>query len=98
MKYDFLAPARAELQEAIDYYEDRRPGLGKELATEVRSTIDRILLNPIAWAKLSANVRRCRLRRFPYALIYQVKPDRVLVVAVMHLRRDPVYWRSRLGL
>jgi toxin ParE2 len=98
MKYDFLAPARAELQEAVDYYEDRRPGLGEELAAEVRATIDRILLNPTAWAKLSANVRRCRLRRFPYALIYQVEPDRMLVVAVMHLRRDPVYWRSRLGL
>jgi toxin ParE2 len=98
MKYDFLAPARAELQEAVYYYEDRRPGLGEEFATEVRDTIDRILLNPTVWAKLSANVRRCRLRRFPYALIYQVKPDLILVVAVMHLRRDPVYWRSRLGL
>ncbi|HEV2852966.1 MAG TPA: type II toxin-antitoxin system RelE/ParE family toxin [Thermoanaerobaculia bacterium] len=98
MKYIFLAPARTELQEAVYYYEDRRPGLGEEFAAEVKSTIGRILLNPTVWTRISKNVRRCRLRRFPYALIYQARRDAIVVVAVAHLRRDPDYWRSRLDL
>lgn len=98
MKHTFLAPARAELQEAVDYYEDRRPGLGREFASEVQSTLSRILLNPTAWTRISKDIRRCRLRRFPYALVYQIRGDQILVAAVMHLRRDPTYWRSRLGL
>lgn len=97
MRHAFLPSAKAELQEAVDFYEDRRAGLGEEFAAEVRSTVGRILLNPTAWSKLSENARRCRLRRFPYGLIYQIRRDQILILAVMHFRRSPGYWRSRLN-
>jgi hypothetical protein len=35
--------------------------------------------------------------QFPYAIIYLVKPDHVWIVAVMHMKRKPSYWRERLG-
>ena len=34
---------------------------------------------------------------FPYAVIYVEKPDSVWIVAVMHTKRQPGYWRERLG-
>ncbi|MFU8794274.1 MAG: type II toxin-antitoxin system RelE/ParE family toxin, partial [Dethiobacteria bacterium] len=89
--------AEAELQETIDYYNRQSEGLGFEFALEVKDTISRIALYLQAWTPLSNRTRRCRTKRFPYALVYQVRKDFVLIVAVMHLRKDPEYWKTRVS-
>ena len=94
--YGFLEPAQIEFDEAINFYNQQREGLGHEFAAEVLNTINRILRYPEAWNKLSKRTRRCRTKRFPYGVIYQIRGDRVLIVAVAHLRRKPRYWRNRL--
>jgi toxin ParE2 len=96
MRYDFLTSARAELQEAIEFYDDRQPGLGQGFAGEIKHALASIQQSPTLWKKISGNVRRCRLRRFPYALIYHLQEDLILIVAVAHVRRHPTYWRNRL--
>ena len=98
MKVEILAAAEAELAEVISYYNEQSEGLGYEFAAEVKQTIARIIRFPEAWAMLSRRTRRCRTKRFPYALIYQVRADSILIIALMHLRRHPDTWRSRLGL
>ena len=94
--FDFLEPAQVELEEEVKYYNEQRVGLGYEFATEVAATISRILRYPEAWTKLSKRTRRCRTKRFPYGVIYQIRDDRILIVAVGHLRRKPFYWRNRV--
>ena len=42
------------------------------------------------------NTRRCRTVGFPYGIVYQVRNERILVVAVMHLQRQPNYWADRV--
>jgi hypothetical protein len=42
-------------------------------------------------------VRRCRLRRFPYGVIYHADEMEILVVAVAHAHRRPDYWRDRIS-
>jgi plasmid stabilization system protein ParE len=96
MTYELLIPANAELQEAIAYYEGERPGLGEEFALEVQDAIARILENPLAWTRLSKQIHQCQVRRFPYVVIYQIRADLILIVAVKHHRRRPMYWRNRL--
>ena len=98
MKTEFLAAAEAELAEAVAYYNEQSEGLCYEFAAEVKLTLARIIQFPDAWAKLSPRTRRCRTKRFPYGLVYQVRGDLLLIVAVMHLRRHPDFWKSRLGL
>lgn len=39
--------------------------------------------------------RRFPLRRFPYSIIYQLKPDEIRVIALAHQSRRPGYWRGR---
>jgi plasmid stabilization system protein ParE len=96
VKVDVLEPAVTELREAVEYYNQQSEGLGFEFAAEVRRTIARIVQFPDAWSVLSVRTRRCRTNRFPYGIVYQVRDDAILVVAVMHLRRHPETWQSRL--
>lgn len=42
-----------------------------------------------------AEIRRRRIERFPYAIVFVESADEYVVVAVMHLRRRPGYWLSR---
>lgn len=96
MVVKFLEPAQAELVEAIAYYDSQEQGLGSQFAEEVRRTIERILQYPEAWSPISKRTRRCRTNKFPYGIIYQIQGDVVLIVAVMHLRREPMTWKNRL--
>ena len=98
MKIEFIQPAEQEFFEAIEYLNSQSEGLGYEFATEVRSTLERIIQFPLAWHPLSTNSRRCRTKRFPYSIIYQIRPKIILIVAVMHMHSDPENWKSRLNI
>ncbi|MCI5066474.1 type II toxin-antitoxin system RelE/ParE family toxin [bacterium] len=96
MKFNILAPARQELEEAVEYYNREQAGLGYEFAAEVRRAFQRIRKFPQAWHPLSENTRRCRLKGFPFAVIYNAENKEIVIVAIMHMRRDPKSWRDRL--
>lgn len=96
MKAEILAAAEADLVDAVSFYDEQSEGLGYEFAAEVKQTLGRILRFPDAWHRLSERTRRCRTKRFPYGVVYQLRGDSVLVVAVMHLSRHPDSWKSRI--
>lgn len=96
MKAEILAAAEADLLDAVSFYNEQSEGLGFEFAAEVKQTLARILQFPDAWHPLSERTRRCRTKRFPYGVVYQLRGDLVLFVAVMHLSRHPDSWKSRV--
>jgi hypothetical protein len=96
MKYGFHPEADEEFVDAIEYYEGCEPGLGYDFAIEVHSTIENILSFPNAWTILEDNIRRCQIRRFPYGIVYFQDGDVIFILAVMHLHRDPDYWKNRV--
>ena len=95
METRYSRAAEEELLEAIEWYEDQEPGLGSEFLDEVDVALEYIRMLPNAWPRVSRRSRRCRLRRFPYGLVYQVRDNVAVIIAVMHLKRWPGYWRSR---
>ncbi|MEX1356316.1 MAG: type II toxin-antitoxin system RelE/ParE family toxin [Desulfobacterales bacterium] len=95
MKIRFLEIAQIELDQAIDYYNYESPGLGDDFLAEVLKTLDRIGEYPEAWHRLSQRTRRCKTRRFPYGIIYKIRGDEIMVVAVANLHRRPDYWKKR---
>jgi plasmid stabilization system protein ParE len=96
--YRFLTPALLEVEAASQFYESNRQGLGREFLDEVDATIQRILVNPEAWQVLENDIRRCRLKRFPYGIIYTpLENGTVLIISVMHLHRRPASWRGNLN-
>jgi hypothetical protein len=94
MTYHFHPEAEVELNEAVEYYDGCQDGLGLEFAKEIYATIENICQFPLAWTPLSQNTRRCLLNRFPYGVVYQFK-DRIIIIAIMQLNREPGYWRQR---
>jgi len=96
MNYSFHPFAQIELNEATDYYEECRPGLGNEFVKDIYAAIHRILLFPKAWSPISKNTRRCLVNRFPYGVIYQIVNDEILIIAVTQLNRGPQDFRNRL--
>ncbi|SDR63096.1 hypothetical protein SAMN05519103_08248 [Rhizobiales bacterium GAS113] len=93
MSLRFLAIAQAELDEAIAWYGAQAPGLGQVFFADIIKALGRIERYPHTWPPLTPDLRRCRLMRFPYGIIYE--PDELLVIAVAHLHRAPLYWRDR---
>ena len=97
MTVEFLQTAAAELEDAVAYYNQQSEGLGYQLAVEVQKTLNRIAEFPEAWPLLSERTQRCRLRRFPYGVIYRVIDGTLLVIAVMPMHRHPDTWRDRVA-
>jgi toxin ParE2 len=96
MRIRFLEIAQIELDEAIEYYNHETPGLGKEFLAAVLSALARIGRFPEAWHPSSKRTRRCQTRRFPYGIIYQIRKEEILVVAIANLHRKPDYWKYRI--
>lgn len=88
--------AEEELLGAAEFYESRSPGLGLRFLDEVERGLEALRESPQRWPVLAGEVRRCLLRPFPYGLLYIELPERIIVLAVMHLHREPGYWKSRL--
>ncbi|MBI3438124.1 MAG: type II toxin-antitoxin system RelE/ParE family toxin [Proteobacteria bacterium] len=92
----FLPIARQEFDEAFLWYEAKAPALGASFRTEVGLQISRISERPLQFPMMHADVRRARLRRFPYGLFFKVEADGVLIIACFHASRNPTTWRERV--
>jgi plasmid stabilization system protein ParE len=85
----FRRIAKLEMDESIAWYENQRENLGVEFALEIDRTLQRISLNPAQFPPLRGEVRRALLRRFPYGIHYLNETNRVVVLAVFHVKRNP---------
>jgi toxin ParE1/3/4 len=91
----FHADAETELIEAAAYYEAQQCDLGKRFLTSVQDAINRINVNPLLYPIIELDVRRCLTRTFPFGVLFRDRPDIIQVIAVMHLHREPTYWKNR---
>lgn len=87
--------AAADIDEAFLWYERQRAGLGSEFLAAVQSALDDVVAHPAKYPVIHRDTKRALLRRFPYAILYRVYGEVVVVVACMHGRRDPRRWASR---
>jgi toxin ParE2 len=95
MTLRLLAPAQDELDEAMAWYAAQAPDLDKAFLFETLKVFRLIQQFPLAWHPLGEGIRRCRLARFPYGVIYAPEGDDILVLAISHLHRAPGHWKQR---
>ena len=91
----YLPLAREELNEAASFYEARVPGLGAAFLDDVERSIEIICESPRIGVAAGRTFRKVPLRRFPYSVIYALRGEEVVIVAVAHQRKRPGYWRRR---
>jgi len=89
--------AEADLAEAFAWYEAQWTGLGTEMLSEVRAALGRVQEGPNRYPSGLGEVRRAPVRRFPYSIYYLSRQERIVVLAVLHHRRNPNIWRNRSG-
>jgi plasmid stabilization system protein ParE len=89
--------ASNELAEAVGWYETRRAGLGGELFDAVVTTLTLIETSPEMGQAISTDgqTRRTLVARFPYQVVYWLRPTEIVIVAIAHLKRRPGYWKNR---
>lgn len=94
MKIRYLDAAQIELDEAFAWYEAQHKGLGNKLINEIQATINRICLQPNSYVKISTDVQRALVKRFPYGVLfgYDAADESIVIVAIAHLHRKPLYW------
>ncbi len=91
----FLPEAEQEMLEAAIYYQSQASGLGVDYLSEVEQAVQAIAESPMTWPIIEGELRRRLIRRFPFGILYRIEPERIVIVAVAHLRRRPGYWRGR---
>ena len=87
--------ARAEADAAAAFYQDKRPGLAQHFLDSLEHALHRIQRHPQAYRQIEDDIRKCRVPHFPYGVIYRVRSGFIEIIAVMHLRRSPGYWKER---
>jgi hypothetical protein len=96
MRFEFHLEALAEYEDAARYYSECQMGLEIRFIAAVEYAIQQILDAPESWSILEEDVRWHLTRVFPYAVLYTIEEDYVLIIAVMHCHRESGYWRNRI--
>jgi plasmid stabilization system protein ParE len=94
--YAFHPKANEEYTHAARFYADIDPELGGRFYDQIERLILDIRRQPQLYPLFDSPVRRHFDSVFPFAILYVDQPGQVLVVAVMHMKRRPGYWRERL--
>lgn len=88
--------ALIEFEEAVDFYEDAREGLGYEFRDAVLEAIESLSKSPKRCQKFYRDVRRLVLKRFPYLIYFIELDDYIRIVSVFHAKRNPKIWKRRV--
>jgi hypothetical protein len=97
MPIRFHPDAETEMINGAMWYESQQNGLGKRFLTVIQDALNKIEIHPGIYPLVEGDVHRCLTKTFPYGVLFRIKPDFIAVIAIMHLHRDPDYWKNRIG-
>jgi len=87
--------AEEDIRSARRWYERQSPGLGNEFLRAVEASLAKVERTPELYAAVDQATRRARVRRFPFAVYYEIESERIVIYAVWHYRRDPTERQQR---
>lgn len=89
--------AEKEFDQAVDWYNAQRPGLGDDFISQVQLLLLDIARTPERFPLVRADARKAVMPGpFPYTIYYTLESTRIVVVSIFHQRRNPTVWQSRL--
>jgi toxin ParE1/3/4 len=97
VRLDYHPEAVEEFEQAVDYYTDISPHLAARFIQEIESRIELVKESPNRWKRVRFDVRTIYTHSFPYEVVYAIRPERILILAIMHQKRKPNYWQHRVS-
>ena len=88
--------AEYDIEEAYQWYESKRKGLGEELLTCIDDVFLKVSTNSQIYPKVNKNIRRTFIKKFPFCVYYVENEKSLIVFAVMHARKNPTNWKNRI--
>jgi plasmid stabilization system protein ParE len=95
--FEFHKDAASEARDAAEWYAQQSARAASRFKEELRRAESSVTKHPQSWSPYLHGTRYFKLDRFPYALVYVERADRIVGIAVAHLKRRPGYWRKRLA-
>ena|SRR5687768_15533018 len=98
MRIKLSAEAAEEMLDSVTWYDQREPGLGAEFLAACNHAFAEIAMDPARNLCVGRGFHRYLMRRFPFAIFYELQGDALIIAAIFHGARDAQKWRKRLGL
>ena len=95
--FEYHPEAIQEASDAFRWYDYlRNEQVAENFWDELRLARQSVVLHPGSWASYLHGTRCFKLKQFPFGLVYVEQSERIIGIAVAHLKRRPGYWRDRL--
>jgi toxin ParE1/3/4 len=85
-----------EANAAALYYHNKQADLGQRFVDAVEEATAKIVCRPLLYRKFAADIRKCKLPHFPFGIIYRIQEEVIYIIAVIHIRQEPGYWKHRI--
>jgi len=89
--------ARAEFDDAADWYKSEDDAIRDEFVAEVGRTLTSIIERPMSFPIVfGSSIRQATVKKFPYTIFFIHRNNTVIVVSIFHTSRNPLIWRGRV--
>jgi len=92
----FKSEVYDDIKAAYDWYESQRVGLGEDFLLTLEESYAKITRTPKLYQDIYKSVRRKLVRRFPYGIFFVIREDTIIVLAILHTKREPHKWQKRV--
>jgi hypothetical protein len=93
----YAAEVFDDLQENIDWFNQKQHGLGARFLKAVKEQITRIKKNPYTISVRYDDIRCAKVKKFPYLVHFKIFQNLniIKVMAVLSTHRNPIIWEGR---
>lgn len=95
MIVDIALAAENDLVDGYWFYERQHAGLGNYFRINLAADIESLSITGGVHS-IELGFYRALSKRFPFGIYYLVSSNRVIVIAILDLRREPLWIRSQL--
>ncbi|MDX2128432.1 MAG: type II toxin-antitoxin system RelE/ParE family toxin [Chloroherpetonaceae bacterium] len=95
-KIRIVDEAERDLDEIINWYNERSFELGDKFYLVFKKKLDLIFQNPKIYRKSYKKIRRATINQFPYGIYFIHDDEEIIVLAILHFKRSPKLIFSRL--
>lgn len=88
-KIELLPEAETDIDDIYSWYNTINPKLAKRFLESTEEVLSLIQSHPLLFQKIKRNYRKSNLKTFPYKIVYRIKENIVVVIAVVHHKRHP---------